>query len=69
METTLNEVIIAFLIPMICGLLSVNSIRRLLKGKIKQFSLEYQIFGYIGMNIFVFGLFYAFGKLAYYLAQ
>lgn len=69
METTLNEVIIAFLIPIICGLLSINSIRRLLKGKIEQFSLEYQFFGYIGMNVFVFGLFYAFGQLSYYLTQ
>ena len=38
MDITLNEIIISFVIPIICGLLSINSIRRLSKGKIKQFS-------------------------------
>lgn len=69
MEITLQKVIISFAVPIVVGILSINAIRKLLKGKIKQFSLEYQLFGYVGMNIFIFGLFYAFGQLSYYLTQ
>lgn len=69
MEVTLKEVVIAFAIPIFCGILSIRSIRRFMKWKIEQFSLEYQMCGFGGMMIFVFGLVSAFEKLSYYLVQ
>lgn len=69
MSVTLQEVIISFVIPIVFGILSIRAIVRLFKGKIEQFSLEYQLFGFIGMIVFVFGLFSAFGKLSWYLWQ
>ena len=69
MDITLKEVIIAFAIPIFCGTLSICAIKRLIKGKIEQFSFEYQVCGFGGMMVFVFGLFSAFEKLSYYLVQ
>ena len=69
MNITLQEVVISFIIPIVFGILSIRSIMRFFKGRIEQFSLEYQLFGFVGMIVFVFGLFSAFGKLSYYLVQ
>lgn len=69
MGITIEQIIITFTIPIMCGLVSLNAIRRFMNGKIKQSSIEYQLCGYVFMNIFVFGLLFAFGRLSLFLTQ
>ena len=51
-----------FLVSLFAGLLSVRTIYRFMKDKIKQWSFEYQVFGFGGMLICVFGMIAAIGS-------
>lgn len=45
-----------FLVSLFAGTLSVRAINRFMEGKIKQWSFEYQVFGFGGMLVCVFGM-------------
>lgn len=51
-----------FLISLIAGLLSVRAINRFMEDKIKQWSFEYQVFGFGGALVFVFGMICSIGN-------
>ena len=51
-----------FLISLIAGLLSVRVINRFMDDKIKQWSFEYQVFGFGGMLVCIFGMIAAIGS-------
>lgn len=51
-----------FLISLLAGLLSVRAINRFMEGKIKQWSFEYQVFGFGGMLVCVFGMIASIGS-------
>lgn len=45
-----------FLVSLFAGFLSVRTINRFMEDKIKQWSFEYQVFGFGGMLVCVFGM-------------
>lgn len=51
-----------FLISLISGLLSARAINRFMEDKIKQWSFEYQLFGFGGMLVCVFGMIASIGS-------
>lgn len=52
----MKEIIIIFTVSIISGLLSLRTMKRFWDGKIKtEWSLEYLIFGYVGLLVFIFG--------------
>lgn len=51
-----------FLISLISGLLSIRAVNRFMEGKIKQWSFEYQVFGFGGALSFVFGMIIVIGE-------
>lgn len=58
----MKEIILLFLISLLSGLLSVRAINRFMDDKIKQWSFEYQIFGFGGAMVFVFGMIVSIGS-------
>lgn len=66
---TLNTVIISFLVPVIAAILCIRAIKRFMDFKIEQWSFEYQVFGFGGALVAVFGLFNAFGNLSIFITQ
>lgn len=56
-------VIMTFLISCIAGYLSMRAIKRFMNGEIKQMSFEYQIFGFGGSLIFVFGMIFTIAEI------
>lgn len=62
----MNEVIICIivlLISIMCGTICARTINKLMEGKIKQHSWEYQICGYLFANIAAFGGMISIGRL------
>lgn len=55
-------IVIIFLISLISGLLSIRAVNRFMEGKIKQWSFEYQVFGFCGALSFVFGMIIVIGE-------
>lgn len=51
-----------FLVSLFAGLLSVRAINRFMENKIKQWSFEYQVFGFGGMLVCIFGMIAAIGS-------
>lgn len=51
-----------FLVSLFAGLLSVRAINRFMEDKIKQWSFEYQVFGFGGMLVCVFGMIASIGS-------
>lgn len=62
------SIALSFMIPIFSGILSVRAVKRFMSDKISQWSFEYQVLGFGGALVFVFGLIYAFENLAYSLA-
>lgn len=62
------NILLPFVPPVIAGILSVRAVNRFMDNKISQFSFEYQVFGFGGSLVFVFGLIMALENLAYALA-
>lgn len=52
----MEKYIVEFVISIICGLLSIRAVNRFLNDKIEQWSFEYQIVGFGGALVCVFGL-------------
>ena len=65
----MKTALIIFIISIISGLLSQRAISRFMEDRIKQWSWEYQIFGFFGLIICVFGLIYSVGYLLGYVAE
>lgn len=57
----MEEVLLIALISIISGFLSGRAIKRFMDDKIEQWSFEYQVFGFGGMLVCVFGACYAAG--------
>ena len=62
------DVLLPFVLPAIAGILSVRAVNRFMDNNISQWSFEYQVFGFGGALVFVFGLIMALEYLAYSLA-
>lgn len=62
------DILLPFVPPAIAGILSVRAVNRFMDNKISQWSFEYQVFGFGGALVFVFGLIMALENLAYALA-
>ena len=59
------DILKAFMIPVIAGILSIRAVRRFMDDKISQWSFEYQVCGFGGAFVFVFGMIAALENLAY----
>ena len=62
------DILLPFVPPVVAGILSVRAVNRFLNNKISQWSFEYQVLGFGGALVFVFGLIMALENLAYALA-
>ena len=51
-----------FFVSLFAGFLSVRAVSRFMDGKIKQWSFEYQVFGFGGMLVCVFGMIASIGS-------
>ena len=51
-----------FLISIFAGFLSIRAINRFMENKINQWSFEYQVFGFGGMLVCVFGMITSIGS-------
>lgn len=58
-STEIYFIIGLFLISLLAGFLSVRAISRFMDSKIEQWSFEYQVFGFGGALVFVFGMIYS----------
>lgn len=62
------DILLPFVPPVIAGVLSARAVNRFMDDKISQWSFEYQVLGFGGALVFVFGLIMALENLAYSLA-
>jgi hypothetical protein len=52
----ISYIIGLFLLSLFAGTLSTRAINRFMNNKIKQWSFEYQVFGFGGMLVCIFGM-------------
>lgn len=58
-----------FLISLFAGFLSIRAINRFVEDEIKQWSFEYQVFGFGGMLVCVFGMITSIGSGLAWIAE